>query len=116
MRSAAERNGVHAEITTGEKDIEDWLSPTAARLLRNFSDEANKSTGSAHPSDRDNWYAFLASAHSENTELDASTLARWLQEVEGWDEEQADKLAVEYEFGRGLLEFAAMQLAAGATD
>jgi hypothetical protein len=31
-------------------------------------------------------------------------LARWLKEVEGWDDDHAHELAIQYEFARELLE------------
>jgi hypothetical protein len=39
--------------------------------------------------------------------MDAADLRRWLVEVDGWPPEVANQVAVEYEYGRELLAFAA---------
>jgi hypothetical protein len=102
----AKQAGVQAELTAPEADLETWLSPEVAKKLRMFSRLANKYSGSSHPMDRGRWYDFIVSAHQEGADFDASTLARWLQEVGGWDERLSHELAIEYEFARGLLSFA----------
>jgi len=100
---AAQQVGFQIETTSSRQSIEDWLPQKAAEALRRFSRYANKSTGSAHPSDREHWFKFLITAHSDKGQLDTELLARWLVEVEGWSDDRADKLAIEYEFGLGLL-------------
>lgn len=47
---------------------------------------------------------FLVASDEEHVALDPHTLARWLVEVEGWEGEEASRLAEEYEFGRELLQ------------
>ena len=79
------------------------VSPAVAEALRRFSVLANKSTGASHPLDRDRWFDFILLAHRENAQLDASVLARWLSESEGWFEDCARDLAGEYERSRSLL-------------
>jgi hypothetical protein len=103
---AAKKMGVAVEITPDEKGIGAWLSKDAVKKLQSFSSAANKSTGSAHPSDLNRWFAFLLAAHEEQSQLDSTTLSRWLVETERWGEEVASDLVIEYEFGRGLLTFA----------
>jgi hypothetical protein len=101
----AQRLGLRADLTATDVDLENWLSRDAAERLRRFSHSANKSTGSGHPCDQEQWLEFiLASGHEGNT-LDGSTLRRWLTETEGWSPEMAQRLADEYEFGRDLLTF-----------
>jgi hypothetical protein len=102
---AATRNGACAELTEPKADLERWLTPEAAEKLRVFCAVANKRTGSSHPVDRERWYDFIVAAQEGETEFSASTLARWLVEEGGWDDEMAEKLAIEYEFARGLLSF-----------
>ena len=75
-----------------------------ADALRRFSAAANKATGSSHPLDRTRWFAFLLSVHGVTPSLDADRLARWLVEVEGWSDDKAHDLVVEYEFGLALLD------------
>jgi hypothetical protein len=100
---AAQQVGFRVKMTAARESIEDWLSPKAAQALWRFSRAANKSTGSSHPLDRERWFLFLIEAHAANGPLDTDTLARWLVEVEGWDDESANELAIEYEFGLDLL-------------
>ena len=85
-------------------EIEHWLSKEAAKLLRSFSRGANKSTGSSHPSDRKHWLDFIIAAHREHSKLHADELAKWLVESEGWTDDMAEHLALEYQFGRDLLQ------------
>ncbi|MBX9627001.1 MAG: hypothetical protein K2X82_24580 [Gemmataceae bacterium] len=103
VRTAAAGTGASAELTEPDADLQRWVSPETVKKLQRFSRTANKATGSSHPSDRDRWYDFIIAAHRDGARLEAGTLARWLQEVESWDEEQAYKLAVEYEFAQELL-------------
>jgi hypothetical protein len=105
VKPAADKAGVEAELTDTEADLEKWLSPAAAEKLRRFSACANKGTGGAHPLDRERWNDFVVAAHRDGGSLDASTLRRWLVEVEDWPPELADLLAVEYGYGRELLSF-----------
>ncbi|MCI0704446.1 MAG: hypothetical protein L0241_25610 [Planctomycetia bacterium] len=109
VQPAVARTGARAEMTEAEADLERWLTPDAAKKLRAFCLVANKRTGANHPTDRKFWYDFVVAAHRAGSDLDSSTLARWLQEVGGWNEEWADKLAIQYEYARGLLEHADRQ-------
>lgn len=103
VRPAAAKHGATVELTTDQEDLNTNLSAATAKKLRSFSMMANKSTGSAHPLDSQRWISFITAAHREGSSLDASTLRRWLIEVEKWPAETADQLAAEYEFSRELL-------------
>ena len=103
-----------AQPLIGELDLKVALGPETYTLedvaprevvvaLQRFSGGANKSTGTAHPMDAERWYEFLIAAHASNCELNTDHLKRWLIEEEGWEEEMAWELAVEYERGRSLL-------------
>jgi hypothetical protein len=105
LRPLSERAGLRVELTATQADLGNWLSEEAAERLRRFSASANKSTGSSHPSDRERWNDFVVAAHRDRSSLSASTLRRWLTEVEGWPPEVANQLAIEYEYGRELLAF-----------
>jgi hypothetical protein len=98
-------------MTEADADLERWVSPETAKKLRRFCRAANKRTGSGHPADRKLWYDFIVAAYREGAEFDSPTLARWLREVGGWDEDWSYKLASEYEFARGLLTSAQTELA-----
>lgn len=103
-RPAAKAGGFEIELTSAGQSLDDWLAAEPAAALRRFSHLANKSTGAAHPMDRERWYAFLIATHRSSRRLDADQLARWLVEVERWSNEKADELAIDYEFALGLLE------------
>lgn len=90
-------------LFSGEFDMEIELGSSLFQKLKGFSNAANKSTGSSHWCDRRRWFDFLCSLKMSGTELNASALSRWLHESEGWSEEQAHKLAIEYEFATDLL-------------
>ncbi len=97
--------GKHLQVYLGDYtvDIEHWLSQNTAKLLRGFSRLANKSSGSSHPADRRRWLDFIIAAHGEHSQLHADELLKWLVESEGWSNDVAQHLALEYDFGRSLL-------------
>ncbi|MFZ2393899.1 hypothetical protein [Rhodoferax sp.] len=102
-RPAAMDAGYSVVMSNSTLQLENVVSPAVAEALRRFSVLANKSTGASHPLDRDRWFDFILLAHRENAQLDASVLARWLSESEGWFEDCARDLAGEYERSRSLL-------------
>jgi len=106
LRPSSESGGLTAVLTEAQADLDHWMSPATAEKLRAFAACANQSTGAAHPSDRERWNEFVLSAYCDRSQMDASTLRRWLIEFEGWPSELADQLALEYEYGRELLSFA----------
>lgn len=102
-KPAAGAAGVSASLGKDDVELEDMLSVPVARLLRQFSVLANKSTGSSHPLDRKRWFSFIIAAHSVRSRLAADELERWLSLNGGWSPERATELALEYEFARELL-------------
>ena len=100
---AAEQVGFMVEVSSAEQGLENWLPTEAAKALRHFSESANKSTGSSHPLDRERWFAFLFAVHRAQSDFDTSKLTRWMTETEGWPEDIAHDLAIQYEFGLDLL-------------
>lgn len=103
VRPASARAGFRIEATAAEQTLEDWLPDAAASALRRFSATANRATGSSHPSDQARWHTFLIAAHGAAPALGTDLLRRWLIE-DGWTEDRARELAVEYEFGLALLD------------
>jgi hypothetical protein len=97
--------GFIISTTRGHQTIEDWVPEDAAEKLRRFSGAANKSTSASHPSDEKRWFDFIVSVHRSGAYLDADRLARWLYEVDGWDEESAHSLAARFEGAVALLKF-----------
>jgi hypothetical protein len=106
LRPPAEQCGLTPVLTDAQADLDHWMSPATAEKLRAFSSGAHRSTGAAHPSDRARWNEFVLSAYQDRSRMDASTLKRWLVEVDDWAPEVADQLALEYAYGRELLTFA----------
>lgn len=102
-RPAALKAGFDVNVSTPRQTLEEWVSPDAAKALEAFSDAANKSTGSSHPLDQKRWLRFLILCHRSEKKLDGDRLRRWLIEVDGWDDDRALKLTIEYEFALDLL-------------
>ena len=94
------------EITVGPsaKSIEDLLPASVAAALRRFSTSANRATGNAHPHDAEKWDEFVILAHEARVLVAPDTLWQLLVEDEGWNDEQALNLAVQYEGARRLLD------------
>lgn len=101
---AAEASDFLVEVTSGNQSLEDVASPEVAAALRQFSGAANKSTGSTHPADRRRWMRFLILAHRSGRDLTADFVARWLREVDGWDDESAHNLSIQFEFAQDVLQ------------
>lgn len=91
------------ELSTNELRLEELMSDHTFKSLKSFSTLANKSTGSAHPMDQERWFDFLINLHYDRHQCDAHVLKRWLVGSEGWAEDKASDLAIEFEFGIGLL-------------
>jgi len=100
-----EIDGVRLQASLSKADVtlEDFASPKTARLLRRFSETANRSSGSSHPSDRELWEQFLISAHLASDRIYTDILERWLIEEERWPLDAASELTIQYERGRSLL-------------
>lgn len=104
LRSHLPDDGTVTFAVSGDQaSVTDWVSQDTADALRRFSTLANKSTGSSHPNDFERWAVFLIRAHREGADLHSDDLARWMVKEHGWSSDRADKLAIEYEFARGLL-------------
>lgn len=97
--------GFTISTTEARQTLDDWLSPEAALKLKRFSGAANKSTGASHPSDQRRWFDFLVAVHCGGDKPGADRMARWLHEVDGWDEASAHNLAGDFETAIALLAF-----------
>lgn len=95
---------VTAELTGDVLFLKDVVGEDVAALLHNFSVLANKSTGSSHPCDRNRWFDFLIAVQRKRISLDTDLLINSLME-DGWSEDRAHDLAIEYEFAIGLLDY-----------
>lgn len=103
VKPASAQADFRIAATTPDQTVDDWLPDAAASALRLFSATANKATGSSHPSDQARWHAFLIAAHGAASAFGTDLLKRWLVE-DGWTEDGALELAIEYEFGLALLD------------
>lgn len=100
---AADRLGLRVQVSSNRKDLSDILKKKSLKAFRTFLETASKSTGLAHPSDRERWFRFLITAYKEDIDLDSATLIRWLTEEEKWPEDKAFELALNYEIAHELL-------------
>ena len=103
LRPLEEKGAIFILNFAGTIDLEVDLGSELYRKLSTFSAAANKSTGSCHPCDRERWFEFIVSFSRADVDLPTPTLQRWLIEEEKWSAKAADELALEFEFGVGLL-------------
>ncbi|MGR3565023.1 MAG: hypothetical protein ACU0FH_20240 [Heliomarina sp.] len=101
--AAAVRDQLALTFTDDVRGLDTWTSAEAADALRRFSALANKSTTNSHPNDRQRWEEFVIEAHRDGDNLPVDILMQWLVEVDAWDENSANKLAIEFEQGISLL-------------
>jgi hypothetical protein len=101
IQSHAKDLKLTVNLTADRRPITDWMSSESAKLLATYSRSANRTI--THPSDEDLWRNFLIQAHLDRTNLDTETLFRWLTEEEGWLEDRARELTIEFEFALSLL-------------
>ena len=104
------------KVVGPESDVFDplkYISPEALDKLKHFCNCANKSTGSAHPSDEQRWFDFICQTVDDGMTLDYDTIYRFLMDEEywgkrnmnshmvmgkfAWDEKHAAELASEYD-------------------
>jgi hypothetical protein len=101
----------HFEVQIGKAEVElaDLIGELCAQKLRIFSDCANKSTGHAHPSDDSRWLEWVYSMTRSHRTIDFEALVYFLGE-QGWDEESAHQLALDYSYGSRAMEYALEQI------
>lgn len=81
------------------------ISNKNLKLLRIFSESANKSTGSSHPCDTNRWLKFIISAYRDNEILSLDDLRKLLNNM-GWEkwERETNNLLLEYEIAISTLQ------------
>ena len=97
-----------ADLVLASSDTVDFkvlLGADAYKLLDRFAMTSNRSSGSAHPSDRDKWFAFIHHVHENDIDFGASLFKRYILEEAKWPSETGWDLVLEYEFAIGLLKF-----------
>lgn len=87
------------------------ISQSALEKLQLFTSAANKSTGSAHPNDRERWFSFICQTVDDDKMFDYDTLKSFLQDETFWGKDKAwnelfsEQLAEEYELCCEILLF-----------
>jgi len=105
VQPAQSEVGFDQSLSDPVRKLDSWISQGAAEALRRFSALANKSTTNSHPNDSERWEQFVVAVHlEEGPPLGTDILMQWLVEIDGWDEQSAQKLAIDYEKGLSLLE------------
>ena len=104
LEPAIEQTNISYELSADKKFIKDVVGEAAEKDLEAFSASANKSTGSSHPLDQQRWFQFLVTVNRSNGQLSTELLGGTLIE-EGWSEDVANGLAIEFEFSQALLDF-----------
>lgn len=113
--SPIEKNYENLEIilNKGEFNPLEIMSENALDKLKLFCNNANKSTGSSHPSDQVLWFDFIIQTVKDGRIIDYDILKLFLMDTEywdkknkdtkgvigkfAWDEEKAEELAIEYD-------------------
>lgn len=90
-------------LTSPEKAIIDTIGDEALSALISFSLNANKYTGNTNTYDFERWCEFIFIIFRREIELNSTELEKWLLE-NGWGDEMASKLAIDYEYSIDLLE------------
>ncbi len=86
------------ELSKADITLEDLLTDESCKKFRTFSGTSDKSTGRSHPSDEEKWFEFIYSTVKNGEYLDLESLRFFLQE-DGWDEQTAWDLSLDYEYG-----------------
>ncbi len=98
-------NAYDVSISQPKSEVgpEHFLSERSARMLKQFSLLANKTTGASHPRDLQRWNKFVISVHQDRCGIGAGELQQLLIENEHWPEEKAAKLSLLFEYENSLL-------------
>ena len=100
----SENMGLEASLSNDILDLNDILGQECFKALTEFSESANKSTGSSYPSDFNRWCHFIILMHKHEIDLDLDLLSGWLAD-NGWSENVVNDLLDQYEFSQGLLKY-----------
>lgn len=102
------REGVEGKFnyTLSSEDVHlsDIITSDSALKFRQFSENANKSTGRAHPLDEIRWLDFLFSVVSRTEYISSEELQQFLIE-DGWDEQISYELALDFEYGIKIMQY-----------
>lgn len=101
---AAQSIGAQTDLDVVDYDLAERAGVEVRDSLARFSRTANRGTGTSHPSDQERFFAFLIAAHRlpDDRRPGPTTVGRWLV-ADGWRDEMATDIAIEYEQGLALL-------------
>lgn len=91
------------KLSNPEKQIIETIGNEAYEALFSFSASANKSTGYSHPFDFQRWCDFIFIISRNRIEIGIDELISWLEE-NGWSNDMAYKLGLQFEYSLRLLE------------
>ncbi len=102
---AVQQTSIYVEITPPEIKLEDFIPKNVANSLQAFSSSSKKSIDIYYqPFNQQSWFEFLTTLHRSKAHLSTELLEKALLE-DGWSDESAVKLGMEYEFARDLLKY-----------
>ena len=104
VKPVIEKVNVKIELTDPEITLNEILSSECSRLFAAFSKFANKSTGSSNPADQEKWFSFIKCIDENSEKVNPDTVQKLLID-DGWPENKAIELALEFEFALSLLNF-----------
>lgn len=91
------------EMSKPYLDMEDVIGTEGLRLLITFSRTSNRSTGHSHPMDFAKWCNFIFYVFKNKKHLAVDDFMHWLIE-DGWMEDKANELSLDYEYSIEMLE------------
>jgi hypothetical protein len=93
------------EVTKSDVELSDLIGEESVEKFYAFSRCANKSTGRAHPSDEARWFDFVMSTVRNDDFISLEELRFFLIE-DGWDEQSAFDLSLDYSYGFNAMQYA----------
>lgn len=94
-------------LTSDEVKLEELMSPLAMFALQSFVTMVGKPRVILPERSMDSWYYFLTTVQRDGHRLTSDLLTRWLIQEKSWPPILAKRLGAEFEFGTGLLSWAA---------
>ncbi len=91
------------EMSKPYLDMEDVIGKKGLGLLITFSRTSNRSTGHSHPMDFAKWCDFIFYVFKNKKHLAVDDFMHWLIE-DGWMEDKANELSLDYEYSIEMLE------------
>lgn len=103
MKQACQEHGLAGKfVSSRQVKPEEGLPPVVEQALKMFGLGANKSTGSADPSDMEIWCRFIALLHATGSEMDETRLGAYLKEKK-FPAKIVSSLLQQYEMAMALL-------------